>query len=260
MSLLRCIVIATLACFWGMLLPGCVTTTDNVFSDEASPEDAMQRRVELARQYIGEGDWENAKRNLKLAVEIDADSAEIHEAFALVYQSTGEYELAEQSFRNALQLDPEFSRLRNNYAAFLFMQQRYQEAETHLERVVSDPLYSARPMAYTNLGLCRLQLSDASGAEAAFTRVLTMDRTNQIALLELAHLRFEAGDYAASAGHYGIYRTAVRPQSARSLWLGIRLSKALGDVNAEGSYILALRNLYPQSAEYKAYQRARQSD
>ena len=73
-------------------------------------------------QYIGVGDWENAKRNLELAQAIDPQNAEVFEAFALVYQSTGEFELAEQQFKAALKADPDLSRAHHNYAAFLYSQ------------------------------------------------------------------------------------------------------------------------------------------
>ena len=43
---------------------------------------------------------------------------------------------------------------------------------------------------------------------------------------------------------------------AAGLLLGIQLAKVNGDSNAEASYSMALRNLYPQSAEYQSYQRA----
>ena len=235
---------------------GCVTTTTGGFTDKASPEEALERRVELARQYIGEGNWENAKRNLKLATEIDPNNPEVYEAFALVYQSTGEWELAEESFQRAIRLDKNFSRARNNYAAFLFSQQRYEEAEKQFEAVTADTLYNARPQAFVNLGLCRLQLFDSQGAEEAFMRALAMDRRNPISLLEVAQLRYEAEDYDNAERYYGVYRTVVRQQSARALWFGIRLADATDDKDASSSYALALENLYPQSAEYKAYQRA----
>ena len=79
----------------------------------------LNKRVALARQYIGVGDWENAKRNRELAQEIDPENSEVFEAFALVYQSTGEFEMAESQFRAALRADPTLSRARNNFAAFL---------------------------------------------------------------------------------------------------------------------------------------------
>jgi type IV pilus assembly protein PilF len=238
-----------------LVLGACVSTTETVFTDKADPEKALEYRVELARKYIGEGDWENAKRNLRLATEIDPKNAEVYEAFALVYQSTGEFELAEESFKTAIRLDKNFSRARNNYAALLYSQGRYQDAEEQLEIVVSDTLYKARPRAFVNLGLARLQNFDPVGAEEAFRRALTMDRTNSIALLELAHLRYDAGDYTTASRYYGTYRTVVKQQSARGLWLGIRLARQGGDRNAESSYALALANLYPDSAEYQAYKR-----
>jgi type IV pilus assembly protein PilF len=243
-----------------ILLAGCVSTTESVFTADADPQQALEKRVELARQYIGEGNWENAKRNLKLAYDINPKDPEVHEAFALVYQSTGESELAEESYRTAISLDRGFSRARNNYAAFLFSQERYGEAEAQLEYVVADSLYNQRPRAFVNLGLCRLQLFDPDGAEQAFVRALSMDRTNAIALLETAHIRFDRGDYDVAGRYYDTYRTVQRQQSARGLWLGIRLARATGDKDAEASYALALRNLYPDSNEYQAYQRTAQGE
>lgn len=228
--------------FASLLITACVSTTDTVFTEKADPEKALERRVELARQYIGEGDWENAKRNLRMASEIDPNNPEVYEAFALVYQSTGEYELAEDNFQAAIKLDKKFSRARNNYAAFLYSQSRFKEAESQLKYVVRDTLYKGRPRAFVNLGLCRVQLFDSQGAEEAFKRALTMDRRNAIALLELASLRFDAEDHLDAARYYDTYRSVVRQQSARGLWLGIRLSRAMGNRDAEGSYSLALRN------------------
>ena len=245
--------IALLALLSG--LAGCITTTTGGFTEESSPEKALDSRVELARKYIGDGNWEAAKRNLKLAYEIDPNNAHVYEAFALVYQSTGEYELAEENYKLALNIDPKFPRARNNFAAFLFSQQRYKEAEKQLDIVVKDTLYSGRPRAFVNLGLCRVQLFDPEGAEEAFVRALAMDRTNTIALLEMAQLRFDAGDYSNARKYYGTYRTLVRQQSARGLWLGIRLARESGNRNDESSYALALSNRYPDSLEYEAYKR-----
>jgi type IV pilus assembly protein PilF len=240
-------------------LAACVTKTDRIFTTEASPDEALKTRVQLARSYIGEGNWEDAKRNLKIAQDIDPDNPEVHEAFALVYQSTGEYELAEESFRKAISLKNPFSRARNNYAAFLYSQGRYSEAEEQLIVVVRDTLYESRPRAFINLGLCRVQLDDNDGAREAFTRALAMDRTNRIALMELAQIEYEAGNWALAERYLTLHRSLVRQQSARALWLGVRLAHELENSNAQASYALALRNLYPKSAEYQAYERALQS-
>ncbi len=253
---MRLVVVAGLFLF---CLAGCVTSEETVFTEKASPHKTLERRVELARKYIGQGDWDNAKRNLKMAYEVDPGNAEVHEAFALVYQSTGEYELAEENYQTAIKIDRNFSRARNNYAVFLFSQQRYEDAEEQLEFVVQDTLYNARPRAFINLGLCRLQLFNPTGAEEAFLRALSMDRGNVIALLEVAELRYDDDDIPNASRYFESYRRSVRQQSSRALWLGIRISRKQGDLNAEGSYVLALTNLYPNSAEYQAYLRTIQS-
>lgn len=242
------------------LLVACVTSTESVFTEDASPQKALEERVSLARQYIGKGNWEAAKRNLELATKIDANNPEVYEAFALVYQSTGEYELAEENFKKAISLDKKFSRCRNNYAAFLYSQERYKDAEEQLQYVIKDTLYTGRPNAFVNLGLCQLKLFDTQGAEESFVRALAMDRTNQIALLEAAQLRFDANDYVTAAQYYNTYKTVTRQQSARGLLLGIRLAQAEGDRDSEASYALALSNRFPDSPEYQAYRRTAKSE
>lgn len=232
---------------------GCVTEYSGGTQRTSDPDATLDKRVALARQYIGVGDWENAKRNLELAQEIDPQNAEVFEAFALVYQSTGEFERAELQFEAALKADPKLSRARNNYAAYLYSQGRYTEAEREFRRVTEDTLYSGRPMAFVNLGLCQLQLQDKVGAESAFTRALAMDRGNPVALLEMGFLRLEAGDTGDANRYHGAYKTVSPQQSPRGLLLGLMIADATGDQDALGSYELALRNLYPDSPEYKVW-------
>ena len=192
-----------------VLLSGCVRVYSGGTQMISDPEATLDKRVALARQYIGVGDWENAKRNLELAQAIDPTNAEVFEAFALVYQSAGEFELAEQQFKAALKADPELSRARNNYAAFLYSQGRFVAAEAGFARITDDTLYNGRPTAFVNLGLCRLQLSNPQGAEAAFSRALSMDRRNPVALLEMDFLRLEAGDTDEAKRYHGAYEDGL---------------------------------------------------
>ena len=108
-------------------------------------------------------------------------------------------------------------------------------------------------MAFLNLGLCRLQLDNPAGAEAAFIRALSMDRRNSVALLEMGFLRLEAGDTDEAKRYHGACRTVSPQQLPRGLPLGLRIADLTGDQDALGSHELALRNLYPVSAEYKAW-------
>ncbi len=234
------------------LLAGCVVETSGPEPAAIDPEQALEQRVSLARQYIGTGDWENAKRNLELAAAIDADNANVLEAFALVYQSTGEFELAEYNFKEALDAGAG-SRALNNYAAFLYARGRYLEAAEAFREVTTDTLYSGRPRAFVNLGLAALQTQQLEEAKSAFSRALSMEPRNSTALLELTQIEVTEGDVAAASGYYDRYRVGTRRQTARALILGVEIARLNGDANMEASNMLALRNLYSETPIYKAW-------
>jgi len=69
----------------------------------------------------------------------------------------------------------------------------------------------------------------------------------------LGYLRLAAQDVTSAERYYGVYRTAVRRQPPRGLILGIEIARATGDKNGASSYELALRNMYPDSPEYRAW-------
>ena len=234
------------------LLAGCVVETSGPEPAPVDPVQALEQRVSLARQYIGAGDWENAKRNLELAAAIDADNADVLEAFTLVYQSTGEFELAEYNFKEALDAGAG-SRARNNYAAFLHSQGRYLEAASAFREVTTDTPYSGRPRAFVNLGLALLQTQETPEAKAAFSRALLMEPRNSTALLELTQIELTEGDVVAASGYYERYRAGARRQTARALILGVDIARLNGDANMEASNMLALRNLYTETPIYKAW-------
>lgn len=246
---------AGLLVFALMTMSGCVSTQSNVFTVKKSDEEAVAAQVQLARSYMGKGNWELAKRKLKTAHDMDPDAPEVHEGMALVSQNTGEYELAEFHFKRALSLRKSFTRARNNYAAFLYSRNRTEEACKQLDMVVSDSLYEARAQGFFNLARCRIRMGDDAAAEEALLRVLAMDVAHTSASLELAALYFTRDDTRRASEFYEMHKRTVRAQSPRALWLGIQLSDRLGDYNAMASQVLALRNLYPQSAEYAEYER-----
>lgn len=241
-------------------LLGCVSTQTVVNSVVVNEQDVLQAHVDLALKYIKRGNWEQAKRKLKIAYEINPNSVQVHEALALASQNTGELELAEKHFLKALSLDRNFSRARNNYAVFLFSQQRYEEACKELRVVVDDTLYDSRMQALTNLGTCSLEINDMRGAEVAFKRALSLDRNNQLAMIELAHIYFQQESYREADMYFRQYRTTVTTLSARALLLGVRLADQYTDTDARASFAMALKNLYPSSKEFQTYMKEHSGD
>ncbi len=231
---------------------GCVTTTEGGFKADRSEE--VARRVEAATQYLQRGNTEQAIVHLRRALELDPRSAPVNETLARVFAQSGEYELADQHFRTAIDLDPRFSRARNNYAAFLFSRGDIDGAIAQLEKVVSDTLYEKRADAFTNLGKAYLRKGEVAKAEEAFDRAVKMDKRQAAAMLELADMNVQRGQYPDAARFYGFFRAAGVQPSPRSLLVGIRIARATGSRNDEASYALQLKGLYPDSDEYRTYQ------
>ncbi len=239
-----------------IVLVACVTTESGGVGDKKDPQKALEYSVQAARNYIQQRNWEAAKRHLTNALKIDDNDANVHEALAQVFWNTGEFDQADIHFRRAVALNGKDSRIRNNFAAFLFQQKRYAEAEAQLEKVAEDLLYPRRADAFANLGRVRIQLKKYDGARDVLERARLMDANNPIVLFELAEAYYQLGDFAASQRYYEHFRKQVKSQSAASLWLGIRLADKFGDRDSQASYALALKNLYPQSEEYLAYKSA----
>jgi type IV pilus assembly protein PilF len=242
-----------------LLLGGCAGTgaPDGTRSDAAPAPERLQAHLNLAEGYLQQGDPSRAKLPLQRALEIDGRSWQAHDLMGRIYQREGEAELAEKHFRLAVRYDGRSSRVRNDYGVFLHEQGRHGDAVEQLRRAVADPDNPQRAVAYENLGLASLSAGLRTEARNAFARAVMLDERMARSLLELAQLAYVDADYEQSAAYYRRFRDLSR-QTPASLWLGIRLARVTGNENAESSYALQLRNLYPLSDEYRQYRESRE--
>ena len=240
------------------VLASCVTTQKGGFSKAATTDEAVATRVAAAKQYLRNRDFEAARRHLRSAMDLDPNSAEVHDALALTFQFSGELELAEKHFKRSVSLGDGVSRYRINYASFLFGESRFEDAERQLKKIVDDSLYEKREAALVMLGLSQLQLLQVEEAQRSFERALVLNPRNPRVLRELAILSYEAKDYPASWRYLQALRKVVARPDAETLLLGIELAQQLQDPDSEASFALALKNLYPDSREYQSYLRRKQ--
>jgi type IV pilus assembly protein PilF len=235
-----------------LLIGGCVTV-ETGGPPAATTQQKLQAFLELARGYLEKQDYTNAKRPLEQALKVDPTSAEAHVLMATVYIADGDTQLAGREYKEALRHEPRNAMAQNNYGTFLFGEGRYKEAAQHLKIAANDPAYVRRGQAYENLGVTQLELNQPADAEQSFLRALMLNSVQPRSALELADLYFKAGDFARSKQYFEAYNATSRPTS-RSLWLGVRLSRVLDDQDQLSSYALALKNLFPDSPEYRRYQ------
>ncbi len=234
-------------------LGACVTEGPPSRFGNADAEKAVEKYTELGLRYIQQGDTQQAKKPLRRALEIAPKDPGVHNAFALLFQAEQDPLLADEYYLKALQYGPGETRIRNNYAAFLFSQKRYEDACQQLEQASADELYDNRSSVYENLGLCYMRIGKPDAALTSFERSIAMNDVQARALLEAALLQLENGDLKNSGSYHIRYQQLVRfrmaPNTARNLWLGVKLAQLSGDKNKEASYALQLRNMFPNSPE-----------
>lgn len=241
----------------GLWLSACETTTTGGFNVAPDQEQALQDYVQLAVAYYDANDMSGARRHINNALAINARSADAHNVLALVLQREGDLELADATFRRALGYERDNSRVRNNYAAFLFSQQRYEDAFEQLQLVADDPAYEGRSIAFENLGRAALALGRRDEAERAFERALQMNNNLYLSSLELADIRLAKGDWSNAHLAWEQYLTTREfysiPFDARALWVGIRLERLAGNSEQVEIYVRLLTTLFQDSPEYQLY-------
>ena len=177
------------------VLAGCVTSSTGGLPDPKSAAERVQARIDLARGYLEEGEFDRARPALNTALEIDPRSVEAHVLLALLNESEGENALARQQYKRALEIEPRNSQALNNYGSFLYSRGNYEEAVKMLRVLVKDENYRARSQAYENLGLAELKIAEVERAREAFARALRLNFSQARASLELADLAHAEGDY-----------------------------------------------------------------
>lgn len=234
------------------LLCGCVTEETGRRFEPAPPAERLEAHLAVARGYLRNGDTQRARAPLERAAAIDPGNWEVLMLSGMLYEAEGETALAESFYKRATRAGGNRARAENNFGVFLVRQGRTKEAIRAFEKAVADPDYEGRPQAFLNLGLAQRAAGDDDAAFDSFERAVRLDDTLARAHLELAELAFQRGDYQRALRHFAGFRTHAR-QTPRSLLLGIRIARAVRDPDSEASYALQLKNLYPDSAEFREY-------
>ncbi len=216
---------------------------------------SVQVFIQTGMEYIKENKPEAAQRHLDRALELNPHSAEAHNALAMLYRQTDDLALEEQHLKQALRENSAYSQARNNYGSFLYRQGKYKAALEQLTLAAEDTHYERRALAYENMGYCLVRLNRLDAAAEAFKKALLLDSTLINDYLELAQIALVQQQLPLADQYFKKFGATQR-HTAHSLWLGIQIARGLDLKDDLASYELALKNLYPNSAEYQFYQRS----
>lgn len=242
-----------------VLAAGCRTTTTTVAGvevpvagkSEADPRKRAEIRTELASTYYREGRLAVALEETKRALQIDSSYASAHGLLGLIYMDIGERGEAEASFRRALRLEPDNSDILNNYGWFLCQTDRERESVEYFERALRDPLYTTPSRAAQNAGSCLLKLKDYPAAERYLRRAFELDASNAGTKYLLSRTYLATGQVDRATFYYNLLAKSVE-STPETLWLGVRVARANGDLRTESQLARELRERFPRSPEVAA--------
>jgi len=222
---------------------------------KVDPVAGARARVAIAAEYIQTNRPELALQSLQRALELDPKSPEAHNVMGVLLEKDDDFIKAEQNYRKALSLKSEYPQARNNYGVLLYRLKRYKEAMEQFSIAAADLSYERREVALEYVGKIALMLGDKEKAKTTFERALKLNALLPNPALELAIFAFDEQKLPEANRYYQRYIRALEtePQSARGLWLGIRLARVNHDNNALAIYEFTLKRLYANSDEYQAY-------
>ena len=231
---------------------GCVSDGPKSANAE-NPDAASQQHIKLALKYIGSDNRDLARVHLKKAAKYRSRSAQLYNAYALLYQSEQEFKLAEEYFRKALAKNKKYTLAGYNFAAFLYNQGRLAEARDQIKWVSEDLGYERRAQAFYILGLTQKRMGDSRLALESFEKATQLSSGFPAPYIEAAELYFQQENYPLAKLALDRFRQLAAP-TAQSLWLAVRVEERFGNRDKAASEGLKLKNLFPYSQENLAYQ------
>ena len=235
--------------FLSLLMGGCQSPS-SATKPQTDKAKLAEINTELGAQYMQNHEFQIAMDKLTKAVEIDPSYVDAHATLGLLYSALGQHDKAEASFKQALRLDPNNSAALNNYGQFLCQRGRHEEGEKLFLKAVENPLYPNADSAYANAGVCALAAGKLDQADPFFRKALEINPQLAPALLNMADLSLQQ-QHALQARAYLQRYSAVAQSSAKSLWLGVQIERALDNRDVEASYSLQLEKNFPDSAQTK---------
>jgi Tfp pilus assembly protein PilF len=134
---------------------------------KVSSASSAREHLEAGREFLLEGNYNEAISELSLAVSLDSKLTEAHNLLGVAYDKKGFGERAKDSFERAVKLEEDAETL-NNLGFSLYQSGNYRAAVDRLKRAAK--LAPRDERILNNLGLAYCRLGKTDEAYKAFTR------------------------------------------------------------------------------------------
>lgn len=251
---------AAIACVLLALgLAGCAHQTAGAPGQQGEPAavDLRHRahiRLELAASYLQNNQVQIALQEVQQALATDPGYADAYNLQGLIYLTLGDLAQAEASLRRAQEMLPGDPDVMHNYGWLLCQRQQYAQAHGLFERALAVPTYGARGKTFFAQGLCLQRAGRLPEAEQALMHAYEIDAANPLVGYRLASVIFERGD--AKRAQFYIRRVNNGEFSgAETLWLGIKIERALQESVAMRQLGDQLTRRFPDARQTQSFAR-----
>lgn len=223
-------------------------------SDEPDTRRRARIRLELASNYFENGQTAVALDEVKQALAVDPTYADAFNLRGLIFMRLNDLAQADDSFRRALALRGGDPNLQHNYGWLLCQQQKFADADQQFVRALASPAYMARAKTLMARGLCQSSAGQFTEAEQSFLKAYELDAANPVVGYHLASLLLRRNELSRAQFYIRRVNNGQFANS-ESLWLGIKVERAIGDTVAMRQLADQLRKRFPESRELGAYER-----
>jgi type IV pilus assembly protein PilF len=223
-------------------------------SDDSDQRKRARIRVELALGYFQQGKTNIALDEIKLAIAADPTFSDAYSLRGLVYMSLNDYTIAEESFNKALSIRQKDPNVLHNLGWLKCQQGAYVLARGFFEQALADPAYMSRAKTLMAQGLCQVKAGLLADAESSFLKSYEYDPGNPVTGYNLSKLLFHRSELTR-AQFYIRRLNNTEFANAESLWLGIKVERQMGSMQAVEQLASQLEKRFAQSPEAASYRR-----
>jgi Tfp pilus assembly protein PilF len=118
---------------------------------QMAKEKDPQYQYSMGAVYLNNNNLDEAIRLFNKALSVDPRHYQSLNALGLAYSMKGDLREAEKSFRKCLEVSPNFMEAHNNLGMIYQEMGFLDKAEEEFKRVIADPTYASKELAYYNL-------------------------------------------------------------------------------------------------------------
>ena len=211
-------------------------------------------RLELAANYLQMGQTGVALEEVQQALATDPSYADAYHLRGLVYMALADLQGAEDSLKRAQAMRTNDPDIMHNYGWLQCQRQQYAQANQLFERALASPTYASRSKTLMSQGLCYQRAGQVAEAEKTLLRAYEIDAGNPLVGYQLASILL-AREEPKRAQFYIRRVNNGEFSNAASLWLGVKVERALGDSVAMRQLGEQLHKRFPDAKETLAFER-----